>query len=199
MDTQHLQRYMTLERRTPFFSSVGFLTFNQQGPMILRFNTSNSKALVFVPNTREKLGLDTVLGICGSTPESQQTIWTTGLRRTIKPVHDFQPLLLSSWHVVFTEGVFPVNELRPPSGDTRLPTDLVEVGVHVLHTRYDICVDVLPSFLVHFNAVLPWEHEEVSLQVLDSNAARDPLVRPFVLCLADEVDLPVVLEIALQS
>ena len=96
---------------------------------------------------------------------------------------------------MFTEGVFPVNELRPPSGDTRLPTDLVEVGVHVLHTRYDISVDILSGFLVHFDAILSWEHEEVALQILDGHAARDPLVRPLVLGLADEVYLALIFEV----
>ena len=60
-----------MQTLTPLWSTVGRLICSQQGPMILRFSTSSSNALVFVPNTREKFGLSAWLGIWGSRDASK--------------------------------------------------------------------------------------------------------------------------------
>jgi hypothetical protein len=57
---------LDFQERTPLYSTWGFLIWSQQGPMILRFRTRSSNALVLVPNIREKVGLDTFAGIWGS-------------------------------------------------------------------------------------------------------------------------------------
>ena len=54
------------DKHTPLYSTWGFLICSQQGPMILRFITRSSNALVLVPNIREKVGLETTEGIWGS-------------------------------------------------------------------------------------------------------------------------------------
>jgi hypothetical protein len=54
------------DKHTPLYSTWGFFICSQQGPMILRFITRSSNALVLVPNIREKVGLETTEGIWGS-------------------------------------------------------------------------------------------------------------------------------------
>lgn len=55
-----------IKRLTPFVLIVGFWMFNQHGPIIFRFRTNSSNALVLVPYIRSILGLWASSGIMGS-------------------------------------------------------------------------------------------------------------------------------------